>query len=83
MHQSLSDFKRDVHGLAHGQRACGLGAPPDCFAFDELEGNEVEGAVLPDAVHPGDILVIQPGRRSPFLVEPGNDLGIGTLIGRQ
>ena len=43
----------------------------------------MEDPVLPDAVDPRDILVIELRGRSPLLVEPRDDFGIGGLIGRQ
>ena len=39
--------------------------------------------VVADRVDPGDVLVVEPRRGAPFLVEPLDDLGVDGLLGRQ
>ena len=69
--------------LAHRQGPDGLDPLPDGLSFDELEGDVMEGPILPDTENSRDVFVIEPGGRSPLLVEPRDNLGITSLIGRQ
>ena len=80
MDQGLGDLKRDVHRLTHGQRSVLVHPPPYRDAFDVFKGDIVIGAVLANAVHPRDILVVEPGRRPSLLIKPLHDLRITRLI---
>ena len=83
VHQGVRDLQGDVNGLRDRERPGFFDAMADRHALDVLEGDVVDMSILSDAVDTRDILVIESRGRSPFLVEPTNDLLIGSLVGRQ
>ena len=52
-------------------------ADAEVFPFDELEGDEVEAAVLAAEISPGDILVVELGGGAGLFLEAANVLGVG------
>ena len=75
--------ERDVDGLAGLERAGRLDPLAEGHALDVLEGDVMERAVLADAEDAGDVLVVELGGRSAFLVESLDDLGVDGLVGRE
>ena len=80
VHKGIGDLQGDVDRLGDGEGARRFDLLADGHAFDVFKGDVVVGAVLTDAVDPGDVFVIELGRRPPLLVETGDDFGVAGLI---
>ena len=75
----MRNLKCDVDCMGHWQASCRFDPLPDGYSFDVLKGDVVMRPVLTDAVHSGDVFVIELRGRPPLLIETRDDLGIVRL----
>ena len=69
--------------LRHRQPAAAFQHHAQVLALDELEGDEVQSLVLAAEEDARDVLVIEAGGGTGFLVEASDALGVGGHLRRQ
>ena len=81
MGQRLGRLQRVADRFGQGQGPLGFHQLANVYSRDELEDDVVQAAVLAHVVDPGDVVVIEPGRRLGLVLEAQQRIAVGRLVG--